>query len=511
MSNTISNEEAITQSEPLEYPRDFFAPISGKNPADYEKAALLWPFRKDRPRRGCVELFAPDGVIMMAEIKAMRDRLRIYIQRKYMDDARQVARDLGLVMLCGNPPVTPKDLKIALCLLENNSENHGLVYKICHEFHKDRSWMSNAVDNWFLEENMVLLADTNENSRSYACCRGGFGNVARQAKAQSVQTLMLSMRAQAKWCIATTNNIRSSTKLIYEPLFQLCENNTSQKIYLVTSNPDTIVSNDNDNFAGNNSEFNYDDDENRQLVDVCSLDFTNMASMMTQQLGVPVSEDTLKSVFCHNVSLRPNLSGRTMIMIPNEESLTTMTSVGNNCTRSVNDPIVNNFNYDGDTPTLHEDNEDNLNTGNIGDDFYTGQSETHNTYSVQQTLVHPASAKTHPSREPPIYLEEPVVENTVETFIVQQSESTIADPPSVATVVPNIPVENVFHQDNPIDHPPLFELNTVAPTPKPPTDDSRLDREIASVPKVSERTGCLVNFILRYPFLLNCFYRYHFR
>lgn len=324
MTDSASYHDTSTQHDVLEYPREFFDPVEGKNPSDQAGAALLWQYRKDRPTRGAVEMQRPDGALMMAEIKAMRERLKSSITAQFMDTARIVARQVGLLMPGGGKPITPADLKVALNNLSNDPVNHLIVYKICRQFHKDRNWMSNAIDNWFAEENMKLMPASSESSKCYDCSRGGFGIVARQAKSQSLAALMKPMLVNAGWCLASTNNVRNSKNKIYEKC-EIFDDNNKRIHYYVVTNAEIIVSEDNDTELNNAA-----DDDDHQLVDVNSLDYTGIASTLAQQLGVPVSEDLLKSAFSRNIKTRANLSGRTMVLVDNEESLTTMTSVDNN-------------------------------------------------------------------------------------------------------------------------------------------------------------------------------------
>lgn len=117
-------------------------------------------------------------------------------------------------------------------------------------------------------------------------------------------------------------------------------------------------------------EYNtFDHEDDQHLVDVSSLDFTGMAMMMTQQLGVTVSEETLKLVMIQSVSMRPNLSGRTMVLVRNTESLTTMTSVGNNFSEEIRDSMSHIINLQPAqvmgiiNDTMPEGNDENSNAG----------------------------------------------------------------------------------------------------------------------------------------------------
>lgn len=325
-ANGNSQSPHVTLIEPLEYPRDFFDLKKGGNPPNLEAAALLWPYRKDRPRRGAVEMVAPNGAVMMAECDAMRQSVRNYIQKKFMDDARRVAKELNFTMVCGTVPITPKDLKNALQALDNTVENRVFVYRICHEFHRDRSWMADAIDEWFIQENMVLLPSSDKSRRKkYTSDRGGFSVIARNAKAQALGGLMNPMLAKVGWCIARTNNQRNSKLSLYTGCEYSDGINKPVIYYLMTS---SVTS---EGCEGENLhpaiDFCNDDDEEKQLVDLSLLDYSGMASMMTLLLGVEVNATTMLSVVARNVVTHENLSGRTMLLEQKEDTLTTMTPV----------------------------------------------------------------------------------------------------------------------------------------------------------------------------------------
>lgn len=331
MTDVLDDEQDSVADGRLEYPRDFFEPVKGSSPPDIEAAALLWQYRKARPPKNGVDTQPADGALMMQEIKEMRSRFRASINTQFMDSARTVAREVNLVMSCGTVPVTPKDLKQALCSLSNNEENNILVFRICHDFHKDRQWMSNAIDEWFREENMKLLDATKDSTaKSFACCRGGFGHVARQSKSYAVQSLMRPMLKQAKWCIATTNNLRNCNRLEYKGYDWYDEKNHVKNHFYVVTKRQGVVSGDDDSALNDSAISNQPSLQmsDQQLVDVRSLDYTGMASTLSQQIGAPVSETALKTLILK--CCRANLSGSTMVLVQNSESMTTMTSADNN-------------------------------------------------------------------------------------------------------------------------------------------------------------------------------------
>ena len=53
-------------------------------------------------------------------------------------------------------PVAPVDFKKILRRLINNPRNQAMVYDVFHKFHRDRFWITNAIDKWFLREKMLL-------------------------------------------------------------------------------------------------------------------------------------------------------------------------------------------------------------------------------------------------------------------------------------------------------------------------------------------------------------------
>lgn len=114
------------------------------------------------------------------------------------------------------------------------------------------------------------------------------------------------------------------------------ENKISKHYYVVTNNSETIiVSRDSESLINNEVILNKADNEDKQLIDVSSLDVPGMASMMTHQLGIPVSEHFVKSIISQNVTKKTNLSGKTMVLDQNEDSMTTMTPVDFNCSTSI--------------------------------------------------------------------------------------------------------------------------------------------------------------------------------
>lgn len=319
---------------PLEYPRDFFNLVTGSSPQNEEAAALLWSYRKARPNKNNIEMEPPDGFAMMNEIENIRSSLRLSIIKQYNEEARKNAKELNLYFeQIGSVPITPKDLKKVLSNLINTEENQKIVYQVCYEFHKERYWLANAVDKWFVENNMVLLPGTG-NGKNYASQRGGFGAVARIAKSQATAQLMKPMLNKAGWCIGTTNNKRNSSLKYTKSVINI--GGKSVTYYIVTG---TIAEGENIELL--DGEVNEDEEEsnaaNKKFVDLASLlDYSNIASMMTKNLGVLVTEETIQQAVLQSIKPNCKLIGTSLeINQMNEDTLTSMTPVDHNHTTSV--------------------------------------------------------------------------------------------------------------------------------------------------------------------------------
>lgn len=215
---------ADEETEWLDYPRDFFHRKSGTGPKTDTEALRWWPYRRDRPRRGTIDHAVPNGHTIRTEVEDIRRSLRNFISEEYINEVRQRARDNNLVLRATNDaPLTPNDIKRSIVHLENNVDNQLLIYRVFHEFHKSRSWLSSSIDKWLAKNKMRLLPDLEESvvevdgdaegedevvspktKKKYSDDRGGFGAVGRIAKSQAVQRFMTPLFTKMNWCIALT-------------------------------------------------------------------------------------------------------------------------------------------------------------------------------------------------------------------------------------------------------------------------------------------------------------------
>ena len=203
-TRTVDDTDGDTEGW-LVYPRNFFRETTGASPSNEEEAALLWNYRKSRPAKGTSETEVPNGAEMMKEVAEIRHSLRQHIQQAFLEEVRALAQVNGMKTPTTNDdPVLEHDFKSILAGMENITDNHNRVFNVFHEFHRDRMWMAIAIDNW-LRDNQMKLAPPHEiTKRIHSSDRGGFGVVARQAKASSVKSFMRYMLSKAGWNIVTS-------------------------------------------------------------------------------------------------------------------------------------------------------------------------------------------------------------------------------------------------------------------------------------------------------------------
>ena len=244
-NSTTGSVHPPSTSATLTYPHDFLDLRTGQGPKDHDEAAKLWQYRKARPASGTVDMDQPDGALMMREVKAMRERLKNHIETAFFDGARGMAVNWNLKMPGMNRfPVTKKDFNNAIGALQRvkgSQENERIVYMVCHHFHRQRTWLTNAVDAWCRDENIKIEYPTlpkvvdGVRKRQSKGSRGGFAACARRAKTDVVKQLMRNMLNQAGWCIATKDNSEQASRNIYERIYiGISQTGDSHACYVVT-------------------------------------------------------------------------------------------------------------------------------------------------------------------------------------------------------------------------------------------------------------------------------------
>ena len=240
-TSLVQQAQNEVQNRILDYPRDFFHPLTGKNHPD---PTLLWQYRKDRPMTGYSETKPPNGEEMKKEIEAIRASLRDWIIQSYVESVRLEAKGQDMRIVSTNQfPVTDKDLSDIVGAYANNEENQMKVFAAFHKFHRDRGWLASKIDEWFVSNNMLLqplkqrptiTADGEQMQRRYIHDRGGFSVVARQAKSQAIGKFMNRMLHDAGWCIATTK--KETKQRNYKKVTRANDKGTMSFFYVVTAN-----------------------------------------------------------------------------------------------------------------------------------------------------------------------------------------------------------------------------------------------------------------------------------
>ena len=209
---TQTTNPAPTTRELLVYPRNFFNRNSGVGPANAEQAKRFWMYRKARRRDGLADTEEePDGNAMLQEIKQIRDSLRQFIFDSYMDGMRERAKEMNILIKGqSSHPTTIADFRLLLNDMQSTLENQRKVVELVHLFHRDRHWLSAAIDKWMLREGMCLAPlqkpkyVDGKRTRSCPTDRGGFSAVARSAKSQIVGGFMAPMLRNAGWSVSLT-------------------------------------------------------------------------------------------------------------------------------------------------------------------------------------------------------------------------------------------------------------------------------------------------------------------
>jgi hypothetical protein len=238
---SIITQTSTATTRLLPYPKDFFA--KDGSPPTEDVAVLCWSFRKERPNENEVERVTPNATAMLDEMKTMRESLHNFILEEMRLGMKAAAQREGLVRPEDRQAVvTEKDLKGALNhLVEPNPENARIVFMVCHEFHRERQWLPSKVDIWLQREGMRLLSDSDNNKavRKYGTDRGGFGTIARMAKAQAMSSITRAMQSVNNWSVSTTDKTRMSKRGHSYEKTGSCNN----KYYIVRTppNPDELV------------------------------------------------------------------------------------------------------------------------------------------------------------------------------------------------------------------------------------------------------------------------------
>ena len=299
-NNSVHPLSSVT----LSYPHDFFNTETGLGPKDATQAVALWPYRKHRPANGTEDPEPADGVKMMQEVTAMRERLKSHIEKAFMKDASRMAGFWNLKDPRTNQtPHTLKDFVTALVALkrvEGSLENERIVYMVCHHFHHQRKWLSNAVDAWCRDENIKIeypsqpkVVDGVRKRLSHSN-RGGFGVYARNVKSEIVKQLMRNMLCQAGWSISTKDNSKQGKGKKYEAISIRIEQVLTDYTCYVVTQKDAAKKAAGKNKNAGSARMGSSADNPIDVDDV-----VGFAAHVCSNLGVTVSEATLHEMWCN--------------------------------------------------------------------------------------------------------------------------------------------------------------------------------------------------------------------
>jgi hypothetical protein len=201
------------------YPLNYFDPKTGKGPANIIEAELWWKYRHDRPI-GLLGTFdsTPKGEQMLTEISECRESLRDFITDELVYGFLEGFRELQITTPHDNQtPQFGPDMKRIMKDWSNTIENQRIVFTIFHSFHISRRWLSATVDKYLLNWNMFLYPDDTitDKKKQYSDNRGGWGTVARRAKAQTLRKYMNYIMNTQGWMISTTKSARKESSHHY--------------------------------------------------------------------------------------------------------------------------------------------------------------------------------------------------------------------------------------------------------------------------------------------------------
>ena len=303
-SNEQNDNDVLSQaerSEFLRYPRNFFDRITGALPKDKETASCLWAYRKGGQNNGScnADMVSADSGAMLNEMKDIRESLQRFVMDEFLADMRQMAKHLGMqIQSNAEVPVTPSDFKKILRWLINNPRNQKMVYDVVQKFHRDRFWIADAVDKWFVHEKMMLEGEVwiqKENGKCakfFATDRGGFTAIARAVKAQLVKSYMLHMLQNAGWCIVTTYRKTETTKKVYTKIkLPDCKDH----YYVVTMSSKQSLRKQ-CIASGNMGTTNCFSTSHQEILDEESVDVSGVASKINQEYGIHITEEKLAGI-----------------------------------------------------------------------------------------------------------------------------------------------------------------------------------------------------------------------
>lgn len=332
----------------LGYPMNYFNTTTGKGPVDDKDAEAWWPYRHARPINGGFDI-PPNGPNMMAEVLVVRDDLRHFVASELLHGFCENCKFHNVRMPGTNQfPMLQKDLKQIIKSWSSNTHIfQRLIYMIFHQFHKDRKWLSHVVDKFLASNNMFLIPYTAIGTKKvYADYRGGFGVVARRAKAQTIRMYMNFLYKSQVWMIATTlssqknrdyNFVRGAD---FDPEMKTEKKRNAILYYVVTPSTDEGI------LAAARSNTN---GKKGELLDFFNLD---LVTIMNEIVAMQIETGSailppldLKSIIIKNYKMKNKI-------MKNLESAVVSIAVSTEDATTAKDSTTTNENKDVDGDTL---------------------------------------------------------------------------------------------------------------------------------------------------------------
>jgi hypothetical protein len=200
---------------PLSYPDNFFLESDGKIARQDHDLQARWCFRKQRPDKDVVDATPFNKEIMLAEMTEMHKQLKDYAKKVVNEQYVLVAKALGLKRSTDGQEIHSLHvLREELCRLQYSEDNHLLVFRILHEWSKDRAWQAQKIDEWAMSINIQIVPVSTQQHpsfrRVYAHSRGGFGRIFSIQRNSCTTSMMNCMERKVFWSIDASNRKHQS-------------------------------------------------------------------------------------------------------------------------------------------------------------------------------------------------------------------------------------------------------------------------------------------------------------
>ena len=208
------------------YPMDFFT-ILGTVPKETEALAARWQYCKGSNSTHDTSPFQLEAV--KAEMHSVRRSLYDYAVNVYLLHVKAAAFEFKLPPAADHLRIcTEKDLKKAILLLEQKSDNEILLYKIFHQrFRCDKYWTARIVDEWARSNAIhIFPVGTTQTTvqkkpgarnRNQLRSRLGFGAICMEARKKVVKQYMRPLFDKKGWRITSVKEKKETMGTVQTP------------------------------------------------------------------------------------------------------------------------------------------------------------------------------------------------------------------------------------------------------------------------------------------------------